>query len=201
MVPYSQRWRLLATFNAGFTYKYGGNGSAINGRMNEPLQRGIATLIGYRNGKLAIVKWEGGENAPGVAWARQSLPPIVWNSRVNSKLDASRKWGETIGNTLRVWRTGVGVDRRGNLIFVAADAQTVVSLAWILKRAGAVRAMQFDINPYWHTLITYRHHRGLIPTMVEPQPNHSAQRYLVADDRDFFAVYRRLRGPITVPFK
>jgi hypothetical protein len=37
--------------------------------------------------------------------------------------------------------------------------------------------------------------------MVEPQPNHSAQRYLVPDDRDFFAVYRRLRGPITVPFK
>jgi len=32
--------------------------------------------------------------------------------------------------------------------------------------------------------------------MVEAQPNHSAQRYLVPDDRDFFVVYRRLRGPI-----
>jgi phosphodiester glycosidase len=201
MVPYSQRWRLLATFNAGFTYKYGGNGSAINGRMNEPLQRGIATLIGYRNGRLAIVKWEGGQNAPGVAWARQSLPPIVWNGRVNPELDSSLKWGETIGNTLRVWRTGVGIDRHGNLIFVAADAQSVISLAKILQHAGAVRAMQFDINPYWHTLITYRHHHGIVPTMVEPQPNHSAQRYLVPDDRDFFAVYRRLRGPVTVPFK
>jgi hypothetical protein len=201
MVPYGQRWRLLATFNAGFTYKYGGNGSAINGRMNEPLQRGIATLIGYLNGRLAIVKWEGGQNARAAAWARQSLPPIVWNGSVNPELDSSLKWGETIGNRLRVWRTGVGIDRRGNLIFVAADAQAVISLARILQHAGAVRAMQFDINPYWHTLITYRHHHGLVPTMVEPQPNHSAQRYLVPDDRDFFAVYRRLRGPITVPFK
>jgi Phosphodiester glycosidase len=201
MVPYGQRWRLLATFNAGFTYKYGGNGSAINGRMNEPLQRGIATLIGYRNGRLAIVKWDSGQHAPGAAWARQSLPPIVWNGKVNPELDSSLKWGETIGNTLRVWRTGVGIDRRGNLIFVAADEQTVISLAKILQHAGAVRAMQFDINPYWHTLITYRHHHGLVPTMVEPQPNHSAQRYLVPDDRDFFTVYRRLRGPITVPFK
>ena len=201
MVPYGQRWRLLATFNAGFTYKYGGNGSAINGALNEPLQRGIATLIGHRNGKLSIVKWNGGQNAPGVAWARQSLPPIVWNSNVNPRLDSSLQWGETIGDTLRVWRTGVGVDRRGNLIFVAADAQTVISLARVLQHAGAVRAMQFDINPYWHTLITYRHRQGLVPTMVEPQPNHSAQRYLVPDDRDFFAVYRRLPGTISVPFK
>jgi hypothetical protein len=201
LVPYGQRWRLLATFNAGFTYTYGWNGSTINGRMNEPLKSGLATLVGYRDGRLAIVRWSGGPNAPGVAWARQSLPPILWNGRPSPELDNSRRWGETIGNTLRVWRTGVGIDRRDNLIFAAADGQTVSSLAAILQRAGAVRAMQFDINPYWHTLLTYTHHHGLVPTMVEPQPNHSAQRYLVPDDRDFFAVYRRVPGPITVPFK
>ena len=50
MVPYGQRWRLLATFNAGFTYAYGGNGSIDNGRVNEPLKAGIATLVGYRDG-------------------------------------------------------------------------------------------------------------------------------------------------------
>lgn len=202
MVPYGQRWRLLATFNAGFTYNYGGNGSTDNGRINEPLKPGLATLVGYRDGRIAIVKWRGGPN-PGanVAWSRQSLPPILWNGKVNPKLDLSIKWGQTLGNAVRVWRTGVGIDRRGNLLFVAADAQTVVSLANIFKHIGAVRAMQFDINPYWHTLITYTHSDGLIPTMVEPQPNHSANRYLAPDDRDFFAVYRRLLGPVSVPFK
>ena len=202
MVPYGQRWRLLATFNAGFTFKYGSNGSTDNGRVNEPLQQGNATLVGYRNGRIAIVKWNGGPNAgPNIAWARQSLPPIVWNGEVNPELDLSTKWGATYGNAALVWRTGVGIDRRGNLIFIAADAQTVISLAKIFQHIGAVRAMQFDINPYWHTLITYTHHNGLVPTMVEPQPNHSASRYLVPDDRDFFAVYRRLPGPATVPFK
>ena len=202
MVPYGQRWRLLATFNAGFTYAYGGNGSTDNGRVNEPLKAGLATLVGYRDGRVSIMKWRGGPNAgPNVAWARQSLPPIVWNGKVNPNLDLSIKWGQTLGNAVRVWRTGVGIDRRGNLIFVAADAQTVVTLAQIFQHIGAVRAMQFDINPYWHTLITYTHHNGLVPTMVEPQPNHTADRYLVPDDRDFFAVYRRLPGPVTVPFK
>ena len=48
---------------------------------------------------------------------------------------------------------------------------------------------------------TYAHHHGLGPTMVEPQPAHTATRYLVPDDRDFFAVYKRLPGPVTVPMR
>jgi hypothetical protein len=202
MVPQDQRWRLLATFNGAFTYTDGWNGSTDNGRMNEPLKDGNATLVGYRDGRVAIVTWSGGPTAsPNVAWARQSLLPIVWNGRLNPALDDSTKWGFTLGNAVRVWRTGVGIDRRGNLIFAAADAQTVITMAKILQHAGAVRAMQFDINPEWHTLITYTHHGGLVPMAVEPQPMQPATRYLVPDDRDFFAVYRRVPGPVTVPFK
>jgi hypothetical protein len=77
----------------------------------------------------------------------------------------------------------------------------VTTLAKILQRAGAVRAMQFDINPEWPTLITYHHLDGLVPVKVVPNVMQPATRYLVPDDRDFFAVYRRLTGPITVPFK
>ena len=205
MVPYSQRWRLLATFNGGFTYEDGENGSNVNGHVNEPLKDGKATLLGYRDGRVEIVKWSGGPNAgPEVAWARQSLAPIVWNGHLNPELNEdpnSPEWGFTLGGVTRVWRTGVGIDRRGNLIFVAAEGQTVISIAKILQHIGAVRAMEFDINPDWHTLITYTHHNGLIPRMVEPQPNQSPDRYLVPDDRDFFAVYKRLPGPITDPLK
>ena len=205
MVPHDQRWRLLATFNGGFTYEDGENGSSDNGRKNEPLKDGNATLIGYRDGRVAIVKWSGGPSAgPDVAWARQSLAPIVWNGRLNPLLDEnpnSPQWGFTLGGVTRVWRTGVGIDRRGNLIYVAADDQTVITVAKILQHVGAVRAMEFDINADWHTLITYGHRHGLVPTMVGPNPNQSPTRYLVPDDRDFFAVYRRLPGPVTIPFK
>jgi hypothetical protein len=114
----------------------------------------------------------------------------------------SYQWGYTLGGVGLVWRTGIGIDSRGNLIFVAASDQTVVTLARILQHAGAVRAMELDINPFWHTLITYTHRHGhLLPTMVEPQPAHSATRYLVPDNRDFFAVYRRVPGLVTVPFR
>jgi len=203
MVPTGQRHRLLATFNSGFTYAYNGNGSSINGRENEPLKKGLGTLVQYKSGTIAIVNWHGGVNtSKRVAWARQSLPPIVWNGKPNPKLNDSKEWGEAFpGPSIYVWRTGVGIDRRGNLIFVVADSQSVETLARVLIHAGAVRGMQFDINAYWHTLITYTHKGGLHPTMVEPQANHSAYRYLTPDDRDFFAVYRRRPGAFTVPFK
>jgi hypothetical protein len=205
MVPYDQRSRLLATFNGGFTYADGNNGSADNGRTNEPLQDGNATLIGYRDGRIAIAKWSGGPNVgPDVAWARQSLAPIVWNGQLNPQLNDypnSPQWGYTLGGVTRVWRSGVGIDRHGNLIYVAADGQTVITIAQILQHVGAVRAMEFDINPDWHTLITYTHGaNGLVPTMVGPNPNQAPSRYLVPDDRDFFAIYRPVPGPVTVPF-
>lgn len=204
-LPYGQRWRLLAAFNGGFTYEDGENGSNVNGRVNEPLKDGKATVLGYRDGRVAIVKWSGGPSAgPDVAWARQSLAPIVWDGRLNPGLNEdpnSAAWGFTLGGVTRVWRTALGIDRRGNLIFVAAEGQTVISIAKTLQHVGAVRAMELDINPDWHTLITYTHHHGLSPRMVEPQPNQSPDRYLVPDDRDFFAVYKRLPGPVTDPLE
>jgi hypothetical protein len=201
-VPYGQRWRLLATFNGGFIYRDGSNGSSINGRLYEPLKAGLATLIAYRDGRVDVNTWSGGPVAGSdVAFARQSLPLIIDHGRLNPALNDSSQWGYTLGNAVRVWRTGAGIDRHGNLIYVAADYQTVVTLAKILQRAGAVRAMQLDINPEWPTLITYSHRGGLDPTRVVPNYQQPPTRYLVPDDRDFFAVYRRLPGPVTVPFK
>jgi hypothetical protein len=201
-VPQGQRWRLLATFNSGFIYTDGLNGSSIGGSMLEPLKQGLATMIAYRNGRVDVKTWTGGPVAgKSIAFARQSLPLIVDHGRLNPALNDSTQWGFTLGNAVRVWRTGAGIDRRGNLIYAAADYQTVESLARILQRAGAVRAMQLDINPEWPTLITYTHAHGTVPTKIVPNVQQPDTRYLVPDDRDFFAVYRRLPGPVAVPFR
>lgn len=205
MVPVDQRNRLLATFNGGFTHVDTNNGSAVNGHTNEPLIDGNATLVGYRDGTVNIVKWTGGPNAPAdVAWARQSLTPILWDGKLNPELDTdpnSIQWGYTLGGVTFTPRTAVGVDAHGNAMFVVASEATVISLAQILQHIGAVRGMEFDINPEWHTMITYSHTNGLGPTMVEPQSQQSPDRYLTPDDRDFMAVFSKVPGPVTVPFK
>ena len=204
MVPVDQRGRLLATFNGAFTHVDTDNGSAVNGHTNEPLIDGNATLVGYRDGAVNIVRWSGGPDAPAdIAWARQSLTPILWNRTPNPELNTdpnSVQWGYTLGGVTFTPRTAVGIDAHGNVMFVVASDATVISLAQILQHIGAVRGMEFDINPEWHTLITYSHEHGLGPTMVEPQPSQSPNRYLTPDDRDFMAVFAKVPGPVTVPF-
>ena len=201
-VPKSQRGRLLATFNAGFIFSDGLNGSSDNGLTNEPLKDGLATLVGYLDGRVDLVIWHGGRDpGPQYAFTRQSLPPILWDDQLNPALNDSSQWGATLGNAVRVWRTGVGIDMHGNLIYAAADGQTVESLARMLQDAGAIKAMQFDINPEWPSLITYRHQPALIPDKIVPNWQQPPTRYLVPDDRDFFAVYTPLPTPATVPFQ
>lgn len=192
-VPFDRRWRLLATFNSGFTWRDGHGGFVANGRTYEPLRSGLATLIGYRDGHVNIVSWNGGPlPGPSVLQARQNLPLIVDRGRLTAHLSSGREWGATLGNAIRVWRSGIGIDRRGNLVYAAADYQTVTSLAEILVRAGAVRAMELDINAQWPTFISYASGGGRNPNKLVPNGQQPPSRYLVPDDRDFFAVYRRL---------
>ncbi len=204
MVPVDQRHRLLATFNGAFTHVDTNNGSAVDGHTNEPLTDGNATLVGYRDGAVNILKWTGGPRAPAdIAWARQSLTPILWHRKLNPELNTdpnSIQWGYTLGGVTFTPRTAVGVDAHGNAMFVVVSEATVISLAQVLQHIGAVRGMEFDINPEWHTMITYSHQHGLGPTMVEPQPQQSPDRYLTPDDRDFVAVFSKVPGPVTVPF-
>jgi hypothetical protein len=191
-VPLHLRSRLVATFNSAFKIKDSGGGFATGGHTFAPMRSGVATFVRYRDGRVDIVAWSGGSDVgPDIVYARQNLPLIVNDGRANPNLSDGQEWGFTLGNKVRVWRSAVGIDRRGNLIYAAAPDQTVGSLAAILLRAHAVRAMELDINTYWTTFITYRHPgaagaANLISTMDRP-----TQRYLTPDDRDFFAVYLR----------
>jgi hypothetical protein len=126
-----------------------------------------------------------------VQYAQQNLPLIVSGARPNPSLSDGPEWGATLGNAVRVWRSGIGVDANGNLIYAAADNQTVASLAEILIRAGAVRAMELDINSYWVTFISYARSGAGDPSSLLPGLTRGPDRYLTPDDRDFFAVYLR----------
>jgi phosphodiester glycosidase len=203
-IPNGERWRLLATFNGGFKYgshSGGGGGFAVDGHTYAPLQRGLGTLLSYRNGSVDVVAWEGSPT-PGkrIAFARQDLPLLVQRGRPGTDLASQAKWGWTLSGAATTWRTGVGIDTHGNLIYAAAPV-TAAGLAAILIRAGGVRAIELDINPEWPTFNTYAHKRGLLPSKFVPNVQQPTSRYLYPDSRDFFAVYRRLPGETTVPFR
>jgi hypothetical protein len=191
-VPMSRRSRLVATFNSAFKLSDSGGGFALNGHTYAPLHDGMATIVRYTSGKLDVISWRGGPDAPAdVSFARQNLPLIVNHGRPNPNLNDGPQWGATLGNAALVWRSAVGIDRHGNLIYAAGPDQGLGSLAATMIHAGAVRAMELDINTYWTSFITYRYPGARDPANLLAGMDRSPLRYLTPDDRDFFAVYLR----------
>jgi hypothetical protein len=195
-VPPSRRKGLVATFNGGFPLETSNAGLIYRGRVKEAMVNGIATVVRYRDGKVDIVKWDHGPGAPGNVWfAKQNLPPIIYEGKLAPNLGDGPEWGETVNNATRVWRSGLGIDAHGNLMYAAANYQTVESLAKVLQRAGAVRAIELDINEDWTSFISYRRPGGLEPSNLLPEMYRSPERYLSPDERDFFAIYLRPGQP------
>jgi hypothetical protein len=192
VVPQALRGELLATFNSGFKLEDDNGGFVAGGHLYAPLHDGMATLLRYRNGQPDVVDWTGGPDpGPQIEFARQNLPLIISNGQLNPAINDGTQWGATLGNAVRVWRSGVGIDTRGNLIYAAADNQTAASLAQILQHAGAVRAMELDINAEWVTFNFFGALGANQPTKLLPDMTRDATRYLTPDDRDFLAVFVR----------
>jgi hypothetical protein len=194
-VPTALRKRVVATFNGGFPLETSNAGLVYRGRTVASMVNGIATLVEYRDGRIDIVRWESGSNpGPHIWFAKQNLPPIVYEGKLNPNLSDGPEWGATVNNAVRVWRSGLGIDPHGNLIYAASNYQTVGSLAEMLRRAGAVRALELDINEDWTSFITYRRPGAAEPSNLLPEMFRPPTRYLTPDERDFFAVYSRGEG-------
>jgi len=201
MVPQSAWPDLLATFNSGFYEADSAAGFYVHGTLYFPMINGLATVVAYADGHVDLVNWEGGPTpGPDVLMARQNLPLLVDGSSATAASNVPSDWGVTLGGVPAVWRTGLGIDTQGNLIYVAAPTQTASSLARILVDVGAVRGMQLDINPEWPIFVTYAGPGAASPSLFVPNPNQISNRFLYPSTKDFFAVFRRVAGATEEPW-
>jgi hypothetical protein len=192
MVPVTARPTLLATFNSGFYEKDAAGGFYVNNTLYFPMVNGLATVVEYTNGTVDIVNWAGGPS-PGlnIVMARQNLALLVDNHAPTAVSTVPSQWGITLHGVPAVWRTGLGIDDMGNLLYVAAPNQTAASLAQILVKLGVVRGMQLDINPEWPIFVTYGGPGAAAPSLFVPNPNQIPSRFLYSSTKDFFAVFER----------
>jgi hypothetical protein len=196
-IPPGARTGLLATFNGGFKLNSSGGGFYLNGSYHGSLVNGAATVVYYRNGTVKIGEWGRDLHmTPNMVGVRQNLRLIVDHGRIpaNVSQNVLGSWGATLGGGYYVWRSGVGITKDGRIIFVYGPGLVVQSLADLLKRAGAVEALQLDINPEWMSFDYYKasgHPADPTPHAVLPTQQGSAYRYYYVYSRDFTAVYVR----------
>ena len=196
-LPPGTRQGLLATFNGGFKLDSAGGGFYLNGASKGTLVNGAASVVYYRNGTVKIGTW-GSEvrMTPNVVGVRQNLKLIVDHGQVPATVDQNvqAKWGATLGGGYYVWRSGIGITKDGRIIFVYGNGLIVRTLADLLRKAGAVEAMQLDINPEWMSFDYYKangHPADPTPHAVLPDQQGSAYRYYSVYSRDFTVVYAR----------
>ena len=192
MISPNDYTHVTAVFNGGFRLDSSRGGYYTEGRTVQPLVGGRASLVISADGHVNIGMW--GRDAvmsPNVASVRQNLDLIVDDSQLVPGLsDANNsRWGATLGNLVYTWRSGVGIDAHGNLIYVAGPGLNVETLATVLQHAGAIRAMELDINPEWTTLMVYRPGSSTpVATKLLTNMQRPADRYLHPGTRDFIEV-------------
>ena len=175
-IPPGTRTGLLATFNGGFKLNSAGGGFYLNGASKGALVNGAASVVYYRNGTIKIGAWGSDVRmTPNVVGVRQNLKLLIDHGKIPASVnnDVLGAWGATLGGGYYVWRSGIGITKGGRIIFVYGPALNVQDLANLLKRAGAVEAMQLDINPEWMSFDYYKasgHPADPTPHALLPDP-------------------------------
>jgi hypothetical protein len=218
---------LVAAFNSGFRMQDSRGGFYLDGQTKGQLRDGAASFVVYKDGSATVGQW--GRDVtmtPDVVAVRQNLDLIIDNGggapnlAGNPTADAAPgvaadglddnsngAWGDTLGNKVLVWRSGVCVTGTGALVYGYGDGLGALSLSELMMRAGCVRAMELDINKSWTTFNAYSASTPGDPSSVHgvkllPEQSKGPDRYLSTDARDFIAVLTRTPsapGPAAPP--
>jgi hypothetical protein len=184
---------VVAAVNGGFKLTYKDVGFVSGRRVAVPLKPGLASIVMYRDGVSDIGAWHEGVPSAGrpVLSVLQNQHLLVNNGEpaatVNGCLIAC--WGETIGSVTTVARSGIGITADGQIVWAAGEQLSPAGIAHALVVAGAVRAVELDINPFWVAGYLYVHRpSGPEPAPVVPGQHGIEGQLLQPANRDFLAV-------------
>lgn len=184
---------LVAAFNGGFKLTYANVGFVSGGHVAVALKAGLASIVTYSDGSTNIGAWR-----QGVPDSTKTVFSVLENQYllVDHGLAAANVsscviacWGETIGSRTTVARSGIGITASGQLVWAAGEELLPAGLADALIGAGAVRAVELDINPDWVAGYLYVHHpSGPTPVPVVPGQFGIAGKLLEPYSRDFLTI-------------
>jgi hypothetical protein len=132
-------------------------------------------------------------NSALVAW-RQNAFLLIDHGVINPLTQNGALWGLTVLNQpwAYTWRSGLGITAQGTLLYAEGNLLSAQTLARALSAAGAVMAMQTDINHFWVRCFLYhREQNGTLHIIkLDPTMYGTGSEYLQSTFRDFFYMTR-----------
>jgi hypothetical protein len=193
-VPVDLRGSLVAVFNSGWKMADINGGYYAGGRAVVPLRPGAASLVVDAGGDVSVGEWGRDTTmGPQVVAVRQNLDLVVDAGRPVPGLgdNTAGRWGSAKNQFQFTWRSGVGTDAGGNLVYLAGDQLTLSGLADAMAAAGVQRGMELDIhtgNVAFTGFDPAQPDLAASGTRLLPSMGQRLTRYLVPDQRDFVAV-------------
>jgi hypothetical protein len=187
----SARPALAAAFNSGFKMGDIRGGWVGWGVTWRPPENGDASLVVNSSGQATVGQWgRDVSGTPDVAYVRQNLTLLVDGGAPVAAAGSPGSWGASVSGAA-AWRSAIGVDAHGALVFAAGGGITPATLAQALVAAGVQRAMELDINPSWVSFNTYQSAADGSVHGKAVYGLHGDDRYLSPDSRDFIAILVR----------
>lgn len=194
LIPQAALPNLLVAWNGGFKGPHGNYGMTSDGKEYRPLRNGLATIAVMKNGSLKMGEWgrdlQWDESMVAV---RQNAVLLVDHGEVSKRTtEGNDTWGYVEVNSAEfiTWRSAVGLTKEGNLLYAAGNSLSAKTLAEALWAAGAVTAMQLDINsPYVLLGAFFQQPDGALKStkFMDGMPD-SPSRFLKTQERDFMYV-------------
>ena len=185
---------LVAAFNGGFMAKDGHYGMIVGNTSYVPLRKNLASLLIYKNGTAKFINYQGQPLPANVAAVRQNGAFLIHHGKITPFVETGTDtWGRTTTNSMYTWRSGIGITKNGNLIYAVGNSLIPSTLAAALKDAGAIDAIQLDINPYWVRYVLYtslgKGRYTYVPLLRDMQ--NGGYAYLHGYNKDFFYIYKK----------
>lgn len=185
---------LLVAFNGGFQEKDGHYGMIVGKTTYVPLRNDLATILIHKDGSLQLVDYSGQKLSDDIVAVRQNGPFLIQNGIITSFVEHGLDtWGRTTTNSMYTWRSGLGMTKEGNIIYAVGNSLVPKTLAQALLSAGAINALQLDINPFWVRFFLYQASgNGNYTYFPLLQTMHAGgYQFLHGYNKDFFYIYKK----------
>jgi hypothetical protein len=202
LIPEGHRASLVVAFNGGFKTEHGRYGMKVD-RVTLLAPRDQACAIaGLGDGRITVGSWNRlARLDEEMVWWRQAPACMVEEGVLHAGLRSATatSWGTALGGGTVVRRSAIGVDARGDVLYVAVSNGTNArALARAMQHAGAATVAQLDINWSYPHVVTFRASKTGAPegALLFDGFTYEEKTYLERRSRrDFFYLTRESPAP------